>query len=315
MAVTIRVRILQDVNYGSGRGTCRGKDSRHVKNAPVPPARRTMTLLGLIPIAGLLVAAAPVQAQAVTVARAAVTTAGAAHSGQVSSLCRRYQHFAVATTEGSHFVVKNDNYGGQRECLAVQGERPNFTVMQSQLPAWHAKPQAYPFILRGCSWGTCSAADTDLPKQVSALQHPVATWYTTQVPKGEWDAAFDIWFGTRPMTTGQADGAEIMIWLNARRIPVPPRTPVVHVGHVRFYLLHWRACHRRHLLELHPVPPGVAGAAGQATAPAPLHPPCAAARLDPVGLVAGEHRGRVRALAGRRRAGHRLVLGPGLMPR
>jgi hypothetical protein len=149
----------------------------------------------------------------------------------------------VVTAQGAHFVVKNDNYGGQTECLAVRGDSPNFTVTQSQLPTWHAKPKAYPFILRGCSWGTCSAPDSGLPKRVSALRHPVATWYTTQVPRGEWDAAFDIWFGTHPMTTGQADGAEIMIWLNARRITVPPRTEIVRIGHVRFYLLHWRACH------------------------------------------------------------------------
>src|SRR5580704_7368138 len=171
MAVTIRVHAITRCQLRV-RARLPGKDSRHVKNAPVPPARRIMTRLGLIPVAGLLATAAPVQAQAVTVARAAVTTAGAAHSGRVSSLCRRYQHFAVATAEGSHFVVKNDNYGGQRECLAVRGERPNFTVTQSQLPIWHAKPQAYPFILRGCSWGTCSAPDSDLPKQVSALRRP-----------------------------------------------------------------------------------------------------------------------------------------------
>ena len=80
----------------------------------------------------------------------------------------------MATAQGGHFVVKNDNYGGQRECLAVRGERPNFTVTQSQLPTWHPKPQAYPFILRGCSWGTCSGPDSGLPKQVSALRRPLA---------------------------------------------------------------------------------------------------------------------------------------------
>jgi len=74
------------------------------------------------------------------------------------------------------------------------------------------------------------------------LRRPVATWDTTQVPRGEWDAAFDTWFGIRPMTTGQADGAEMMIWLAARHIPVPRRTRIVHVDHVRWYLLHWRTC-------------------------------------------------------------------------
>jgi hypothetical protein len=202
-----------------------------------------MARLGMVCAAVLLAGAVPGPAQAVTTASTAVTAAGTARSGRVTSLCQRYQHIAVATAQGGHFVVKNDNYGGQQECLAVRGERPDFTVTQSQLPAWHAKPRAYPFILRGCSWGTCSGPDSGLPRQVAALRHPVATWYTTQVPRGEWDAAFDTWFGTRPMTTGQADGAEMMIWLNARRIKVPPRAPIVHAGHVRWYLLHWRACH------------------------------------------------------------------------
>ncbi len=212
-----------------------------MKNAPFPPARLIMTRLGLVCLAGLLATAVPAPAGAGTAAGRA--TAGTAPAGRVSSLCRRYQHFAVATAQGAHFVVKNDNYGGQQECLAVRGGRPNFTVTQSGLPTWHAKPQAYPFILRGCSWGTCSSPDSDLPKRVSALRRPVATWYTTQVPKGEWDAAFDTWFGTQPMSTGQADGAEMMIWLSARRIKVPPRTRILHIDHVRWYLLHWPACH------------------------------------------------------------------------
>jgi len=209
-----------------------------VENAPGPSAPRTVLRLRLLAFAGLLVTVAPaVPAQAATTA-----APGTARPGRISSLCKQYQHFAVATAQGAHFVVKNDNYGGQQECLAIRGEWPDFTVTESELPAWHAKPQAYPFILRGCSWGTCSSPDTSLPRQVSALRRPVATWYTTQVPRGRWDAAFDTWFGTRPMTTGQADGAEMMIWLAARHVPVPPRTRIVHVEHLRWYLLHWRIC-------------------------------------------------------------------------
>jgi hypothetical protein len=215
-----------------------------VTNAPSSPGRRIVARLGLVAVGGLLAAVLPpAPARAAVPAVAAGPAAVTARSGQVTSLCGRYQHRAVVTAQGTHFVVKNDNYGGQQECLAVREERPGFTVTRSQLPHWHAKPQAYPFILRGCSWGTCSAPDSDLPKQVSALQRPVATWSTTQVPQGEWDAAFDTWFGTRPMTTGQADGAEMMIWLNARRIKVPPRTRIVHIDKLRWYLLHWRACH------------------------------------------------------------------------
>jgi len=188
---------------------------------------------------GAALAAAPAGAAAAAGAGAAAT----ARTGRVSSLCRRYQHLGVATAQGAHFLVKNDNYGGRGECLAVRGEEPNFTVTRSPVPAWHPKPQAYPFILRGCSWGTCSAPDSGLPRRADALRRPVATWSTIQVNGGEWDAAFDTWFGTRPMTTGQAGGAELMIWLSARRVPVPRLAPVVRIDHARWHLLHWRACH------------------------------------------------------------------------
>ena len=210
---------------------------------PGPRARRVTahlatltaaTLTATTLIAGTLLATVP----AALPARAA----SASPPGQVS-LCRRYQHVTVAAAQGARFVVKNDNYGGRhRECLVVQKGSPNFTVTRSPVPAWHRKPRAYPFILRGCSWGTCSP-DSGLPVQVSAMQRPMASWATTQVPHGRWDAAFDIWFGTQPMTTGQADGAELMIWLSARHVPVPPGTPVVRVAHARWYLLSGPACH------------------------------------------------------------------------
>jgi Glycosyl hydrolase family 12 len=200
---------------------------------PGPRAARAAVVPALLAAAVTLLApAAPAVA-----ARAA----SAAHSGQVT-LCGRREHVTVTTARGVRFVVKNDNYGGGRECLVVRDGGPNFTVTRSPVPDWHRKPQAYPFILRGCSWGTCSP-HSRLPQRVSALRRPEATWDTTQVPHGRWDAAFDIWFGRHPMTTGQARGAELMIWLNARRIGVAPRTPVVRIDHTRWYLLHWRACH------------------------------------------------------------------------
>jgi hypothetical protein len=201
-------------------------------------AGRAVACLALLTAtAAPLVTAPATPALAATAPRAAT----APHSGR-ASLCRRYQHLAVTTAQGGHFVVKNDNFGGNRECLSVRRRWPNFTVTHSPVPRWHVKPQAYPFILRGCSWGTCSA-DSGLPRRVSALRRPEATWDTTQVRHGRWDAAFDIWIGRHPMTTGQARGAELMIWLGARRIGVPARTPVVRIDHARWYLLHWRACH------------------------------------------------------------------------
>ncbi len=94
-----------------------------MKNAPGNPAKGTFTRLSLMAVAGLLAAVAPA-----VPAQAAAPAPGSVHSGRISSLCERYQHFVVVTAQGAHFVVKNDNYGGQQECLAIQGERPNFRV-------------------------------------------------------------------------------------------------------------------------------------------------------------------------------------------
>jgi Glycosyl hydrolase family 12 len=157
-------------------------------------------------------------------------------------LCRRYQHATVRTSWGARFVVKDDNFGRQRLCLAVSGGWPNFAVTRSSVHSRTAGPQAYPFILRGCSWGTCSA-HSGLPRQVRRLWRPEATWYTSQHARGRWDAAFDVWFGRRPLATGQARGAEIMIWLSARGLGRPARAPVVRLAGARWYFRHWRACH------------------------------------------------------------------------
>jgi hypothetical protein len=223
---------------------------------PGPRAARTAAYPALLTATALATVALTTAGLTATAPAAALTARAAAprhiparahipahlrHSAQ-TSLCRRYQHLSVTTAQGTNFVIKNDNYGGQRECLSVQGRRPNFTLTRSPVPAWHKLPQAYPFIMRGCSWGTCSA-DSGLPRQVDTLRRPVATWSTTQVPHGRWDAAFDIWFGRHPMTTGQARGAELMIWLNSRHIKLPRHTPVVRIDHARWYLVHRRACH------------------------------------------------------------------------
>jgi hypothetical protein len=40
------------------------------------------------------------------------------------------------------------------------------------------------------------------------------SWATAQPGTGAYDVAYDIWFNRAPGTSGQPDGAELMIWLN-----------------------------------------------------------------------------------------------------
>lgn len=195
-----------------------------------PPARAVTALTCL---AAAVVAVMPLPAAA---GRAA------AGGSPDKTMCRRYQHVTVRAARGARYVVKNDSFGARRLCLSVTGGWPNFAITHAWVGAHAKKPRAYPFILRGCSWGTCSPR-SGLPRQVRALRRPEATWYTSQRAGGKWDAAFDLWFGRRPLVTGQARGAEVMIWLNAREAALPPRHRVVWLAGARWYFQHWRACH------------------------------------------------------------------------
>jgi Glycosyl hydrolase family 12 len=173
-----------------------------------------------------------------------VAVVGIGHAptgGGASIMCHRYQHVTVTGASGTRFLVKNDNFGGHPECLANQDGKANFTVTKSLRLASHKKVQAYPFIMLGCSWGTCSPGG-ELPRRISSLSQPGVSWQTTQKAGGTWDSAFDIWFGKRSMRTGQANG-ELMIWLGERNRPVPARAKVVTVEHTRWYVVHARPCY------------------------------------------------------------------------
>ncbi len=49
------------------------------------------------------------------------------------------------------------------------------------------------------------------------------------------------------MTTGQADGAELMIWINRHGTccHLIQHAPIVRLAGHRYYLMHWRPCSRK----------------------------------------------------------------------
>ncbi len=153
-----------------------------------------------------------------------------------SLLCRSYQHITVSSGN-AQYVVRNDNYGHDRECLRNSGGAPDFAVVVSGARVEHSEPVAYPNIFVGCSWGICTPR-SHLPVQVDRIKSVVTTWHTKMKAKGIWSAGYDIWFDRRPCTSGQSGGAELMIWLNARGFD-PGSWPVVRVDHTRWYLEHW----------------------------------------------------------------------------
>jgi Glycosyl hydrolase family 12 len=191
------------------------------------------TLAGLL-AAGLVVAGLTPAAEAATVAQPG------------TRICTSNGHVLVHPRhDRTEYVVRDAYWLGQRpQCLANRGNLDNFKVVQR--PGFNAAGHvvAYPDIYRGCIWTICSPA-AYLPRPVSALGHPVATWHTSEHADGTWNAAFDIWFGKKRMTTGQADGAELMIWLNEHGgcCALQHGAPKVWIDGQQWWFSHWRTRH------------------------------------------------------------------------
>ena len=153
-------------------------------------------------------------------------------------LCRRYQHVVAFDAHGAGLVVRNDNYGGLRECLANVNRRANFAVASSAARRDRREPAAFPNIFYGCSWHVCSPS-TRLPRRLSRLRNPVTSWYTDGRPPGRWDVAYDIWFARRRSTGGQDRGAEIMLWLRTKGLGGPTAAHSLLIDRRRWQLQHW----------------------------------------------------------------------------
>jgi Glycosyl hydrolase family 12 len=155
--------------------------------------------------------------------------------------------FLIAHTRyaGTLYAVRNSFWLGQRpQCISNRGHLSNFQVVQRPGYDPAGRVVAYPDIFRGCIWNICSP-NAGLPRRVSALGRPAATWHTTEHAAGTWNAAFDIWFGKKRMITGQANGAELMIWLNEHGgcCALQPGAPKVWVGGHLWWLSHWTTHH------------------------------------------------------------------------
>ncbi len=176
----------------------------------------------------------------------AATCSGAAPPASASSsaqLCHPYQYLQVTNRLGERFIVRNDNYGGLQECVINHGTRANFAVAQSSARSRTREPVAFPYIFLGCSWGLCTTG-SGLPARVSTLRDPRTSWDISARASGVWDATYDIWFNKDPITTGQATGAELMIWLNSHGSPAPGRhSGIVWEDHARWYLRSWVTQH------------------------------------------------------------------------
>jgi len=173
----------------------------------------------------------------------AVVLLAACSGAATTTLCHSQ---SASVSGGAYTIMNNEWHSDAAQCITTDGSA-SFTVVSSSIASRNGTPGGYPFVYRGCHWGACTQ-DSGLPIQVSAI-HPgtvTTSWSTTQ-PGGSsvYDATYDIWFNRAPSTTGQPDGAELMIWLNHHG-PVHPAGSVVasdvsiggHDYHV--WLRQWR---------------------------------------------------------------------------
>jgi hypothetical protein len=153
---------------------------------------------------------------ALATALAAVLLAalGATHArAATTTLCNSQ----TLSASGGAYTIQNNEWGSSApECITSDGNA-DFTVANSSIAnATNGAPGGYPSIYKGCHWGACTSG-SGLPIQESSLgTGRVTTSWSTSQPGGSnaYDVAYDIWFNQTPTTSGQPNGAELMIWLN-----------------------------------------------------------------------------------------------------
>ena len=139
---------------------------------------------------------------------------------------------------GGQFLINPDGFR-ESMTLANVGYGNNFTVATST-PAT-GKVLAFPDFLYGCSWGVCSPHRT-LPVQIKRDGDPGASVSTAGHPKGEYNAAYDIWLELKPYLSGQPHGAEIMIWpRETANVGSLRGQPEVRIDGALYWEIAWRA--------------------------------------------------------------------------
>ena len=137
------------------------------------------------------------------------------HAGTVKK-CNQYDSVSITPTSNTYKVsnnIWNDANGSQ--CIQVNDANGNFSVVSStHNKPTNGAPASYTFINKGCHWGACTNnTKSGMPKQVSALLNAASSWSTTQPTSGVYNVVYDLWFNKTSATSGQPDGAELMIWL------------------------------------------------------------------------------------------------------
>ena len=226
-----------------------------------------------------------------------------------TSLCQEQ----TASVSGGTYIVQNNEFDSSAsECVTTDGNA-DFTVANSSIAnATNGEPGAYPSIYQGCHWGNCSSGGlTSSPIEVSSLTTGKVTtsWSTTQ-PGGssDYDVAYDIWFNQTPTTSGQPNGTEIMVWLNHNGSVQPFGSEVasnVSLGGHTYNV--WYGAQSSWDTVTYDMTSGSTSVSNLDVGT--LAQDSVSRGYISELLVPDRRRGRVRAVAGRGRAGDQLLLG------
>lgn len=132
----------------------------------------------------------------------------------VVTVCKQYDTVTISPNTHKYIFQNNIwNDVDDSQCAKVDDQKGTFSIISSSHDkATNAAPAAYTSIFTGCHWDNCTL-NSGLPKRVEALSKAISSWSITLPGSGEYNAAYDLWFNKTATTTGQPDGAELMIWL------------------------------------------------------------------------------------------------------
>jgi len=163
-------------------------------------------------------------------------------------VCGADKYVPVNLGHGDYFNVANAQAGNT--CISVERHHLVFQVTSwsPDAPGWQ-----YPHIASGVNWGvyTCYDGRSARPGHGSqCMRYPVrqeddgmpVTSASYWIPRDyAGNVSYDIWFDRqyhRPQDIRQADGAEIMIWLDGRVWPQALKRVAV-IDHREWYVMAW----------------------------------------------------------------------------
>jgi hypothetical protein len=137
-------------------------------------------------------------------------------SGTVTNTCTPSAAIcgAQATIPAGNYTLQNNmfnNMSGQCVALTCSGNNPGFVVTDPGGSYGNGgnTPSSYPSFIYGWQNGSFYGA-YQTGKQLSAITGSVISNWTYTIGGGEYDAAYDIWFGSA--ATGSTPTTELMVW-------------------------------------------------------------------------------------------------------